>query len=169
MLHDVYIGLGSNLQQPQAQVLQALTALAKVPLTQLHRQSALYQSEALRLPDDPKPQPDYVNAVAWLRTTLEPESLLDHLQRIENSQGRQRGEQRWQARTIDLDILVYDNWFYRSPRLQIPHPEMSQRAFVLYPLFDCNAQLILPDGRSLESLLAQCSVSGLEKLTHVTP
>jgi 2-amino-4-hydroxy-6-hydroxymethyldihydropteridine diphosphokinase len=164
MLHDVYIGLGSNLQQPQQQVQQALDALANLPLTQLHQQSALYQSQALTLPDDPKPQPDYVNAVVWLRTQLNPEILLDHLQAIEHAQGRQRGAQRWQARTLDLDILLYDDWVYASDRLLIPHPAMSQRAFVLYPLFDCNPQLVLPDGRILQTLLAKCAVQGLHKI-----
>ncbi len=164
MLHDVYIGLGSNLQQPRIQIQQALQALSRLPLTRVHRHSALYQSQALRLPDDPKPQPDYVNAVAWLRTALSPEALLEQLQAIEQAQGRERGEQRWQARTLDLDILLYDDLIYASPRLQIPHPQMSQRAFVLYPLRDCNAALTLPDGRSLDTLLAHCSAQSLHRI-----
>jgi len=165
MLHDVYIGLGSNLQQPRVQIQQALEALDNLPLTQVHKHSALYQSQALTLPDDPKPQPDYVNAVAWLHTQLEPEKLLDSLLFIEQAQGRERHEQRWQSRTLDLDILLYDDCVYCSQRLQIPHPEMLQRAFVLYPLLDCNAQLTLPDGRSLKVLLTQCSNQGLHRIT----
>ncbi len=156
MLHNVLIGLGSNLGEPQQQIQHALKALAALPLTTLHKASNLYRSPALTLPNDTAAQPDYVNAVAWLHTLLAPETLLDALFVIEQSQGRERGTVRWQPRTLDLDILLYGELTYHSARLQIPHPEMLRRAFVLYPLHDCHPQAHLPDGRSIQSLLATC-------------
>ncbi len=164
MWHEVYIGLGSNLLQPQQQIQQAFKALAALPLTRLMQHSSLYQSKALTLPDDPHPQPDYLNAVACLSTQLAPESLLDALLAIEQQQGRKRTGQRWQPRPLDLDILLYGTLTYSSSRLSIPHPEIPQRAFVLYPLHECNSRLCLPDGRSVQELLAQCPAADLIRI-----
>ncbi len=141
----VYVGLGSNLDNPIHQVKQALLALDALPQTYLKRQSALYRSKPL----GPQNQPDYINAVAMLITGLLPLDLLDMMQTIENKQGRIRTAQRWGARTLDLDLLLYDNQKLQHPRLTLPHPGLSNRAFVLYPLYDIAPDLILPDGKKL--------------------
>ena len=154
-----YIGLGSNLDAPSAQLRQAFTALAQLPRTQLVATSGLYSSDSL-LPG----QPRYTNAVAALETELEPLALLDALQAIENGQGRVRKE-RWGPRTLDLDILLAGDQVLDEPRLKVPHYHMHARAFVLYPLAELVPPgFVLPDGRSLASLLAACPFVGLERL-----
>lgn len=123
-----YVGLGANLGDPQAALRQALRDLAALPQTQLVRASSLYRSA----PVDSS-GPDYVNAVAEIRTTLSPDELLAELQGLEQAAGRERP---WRnaPRTLDLDILLYDELQLRSPTLTIPHPRMHERAFVLVPL-----------------------------------
>jgi 2-amino-4-hydroxy-6-hydroxymethyldihydropteridine diphosphokinase len=106
--------------------------------------------------------------VAALDSTLAPLELLDALQRIEQEQGRVRKAERWGPRTLDLDILLFGDRLLNDERLTVPHYHMHARAFVLYPLAEiAPATLRLPDGRSLERLLAACSDEGLERL--VTP
>jgi 2-amino-4-hydroxy-6-hydroxymethyldihydropteridine diphosphokinase len=153
-----YIGLGSNLDDPQSQLEQAIAALRRLPHSRLTALSRLYRSR----PMGPADQPDYVNAVAMLDTTLEAHALLDALQAIEKAQGRVRGPQRWGPRTLDLDLLLYGAQIIDSVRLQVPHPGIAERNFVLYPLADVAPELVLPDGRSLRQLLAACSHEGLE-------
>lgn len=159
----VYIGLGSNLSSPQQQMHSALQALATLPDTQLTGQSALYASDPL----GPADQPRYINAVARLSTHLSPLALLDALQSIEQHQGRIRQGERWGPRTLDLDILLFGSRLIREPRLQVPHYHMQARAFVLYPLAELVAEdFCLPDGRSLQQLLAKCPPEGIERLTQ---
>ena len=134
-----YVGLGSNLDEPEQQVRGGLRELDQLPGTRLVRQSSLYQSPPL----GPPGQPDFVNAVAMLATSLEAHSLLDQLQGLEQQHGRERGE-RWGPRTLDLDLLLYGRDTIDSPRLQVPHPQMSRRAFVLVPLFELAPHLVLP-------------------------
>lgn len=134
-----YVGLGSNLDEPEQQVRGGLRELDQLPGTRLVRQSSLYQSPPL----GPPGQPDFVNAVAMLATSLEAHSLLDQLQGLEQQHGRERGE-RWGPRTLDLDLLLYGRDTIDSPRLQVPHPQMSRRAFVLVPLFELAPDLVLP-------------------------
>jgi 2-amino-4-hydroxy-6-hydroxymethyldihydropteridine diphosphokinase len=160
MINTVYIGLGSNLADPQSQLRDALTALAQIPNTTLSQVSSLYGSEPL----GPSDQPRYVNAVAQLATSLEPLALLDELQRIEMQQGRVRKAERWGPRTLDLDILLFGNQTIALPRLTVPHYHMHARAFVLYPLAEIQPTLVLPDGRALSQLLASCPREGIEKL-----
>lgn len=146
------IGLGSNLQDPAAQLQAAVDALARLPHSVISAGSALYHSAAV----GPGAQPDYLNAVVMLETALAPEPLLDALQAIEQAQGRQR-QVRWGPRTLDLDILLYGEQQISLPRLQVPHPAMAQRHFVLYPLADiCDPGLTLPGGETLAQLLAKC-------------
>ncbi|MCU1718786.1 2-amino-4-hydroxy-6-hydroxymethyldihydropteridine diphosphokinase [Pseudomonas sp. 5P_3.1_Bac2] len=159
-MERVYIGLGSNLASPAQQLRSALAAMAGLPHTQLVAQSSLYASDPLGPPD----QPRYVNAVAALDTELTPLALLDALQRIELEQGRVRKDERWGPRTLDLDILLFADRQIDEPRLQVPHYHMHARAFVLYPLAEIAAELVLPDGRPLSQLLAQCPYVGLERL-----
>lgn len=102
--------------------------------------------------------------MAALDTALAPLELLDVLQRIEQEQGRVRKAERWGPRTLDLDILLYGEQRIDLPRLQVPHYHMHARAFVLYPLAEIAGELILPDGRRLSELLAQCPYQGLERL-----
>ncbi len=134
-----YIGLGSNLEDPVQQVQRALVELAAIPATRLLRQSSLYRSPPLGPPD----QPDYINAVAELSTTLQPLELLDELQHIENAHGRVRGI-RWGARTLDLDLLLYGDRRIDESRLILPHPGLALRAFVLVPLLEIAPALDVP-------------------------
>jgi|SRR5690554_688992 len=153
---DAYIGLGSNLENPRAQVEQAFAELAELAHTQLAASSPLYQSVAV----GPGDQPNYVNAVAHLKTRLEPLALLDQLQALEHKHQRVRIE-RWGPRTLDLDLLLYGDAVIDLPRLQVPHPYLSRRSFVLYPLADIAPDLVLPCGTSIASLIEQIPPDGL--------
>jgi len=143
------VGLGSNLDNPIKQVKTALQALKLLPNTHLKTQSTLYRSKPLGSQN----QPDYINAVAMLVTELSPLNLLDNLQAIENKQGRLRGAERWGPRTLDLDMLLYDNLQLQEARLILPHPGLYERAFVLYPLYECTPDLILPNGLALQVII----------------
>lgn len=142
-----FIGLGANLDDPAAQIAIALRALARLPDSRLLRCSSLYGSKPL----GPQDQPDYVNAVAELQTTLEPLALLDALQAQEREQGRIK-RRHWGERCIDLDLLLYGDLTLLSERLNIPHHEMHKRSFVLLPLREIAADLHLPDGRAIADL-----------------
>jgi len=155
----IYVGMGSNLAAPEQQLRSALDALTHLPGTTVAGVSAFYQSDSL-LPG----QPRYTNAVAALDSRLAPLELLDALQAIENDQGRERLE-RWGPRTLDLDILLFGDRLIDEPRLKVPHYQMHLRAFVLYPLAElAPASLTLPDGQTLDDLLAACPFVGLERL-----
>ncbi|RMH81936.1 2-amino-4-hydroxy-6-hydroxymethyldihydropteridine diphosphokinase [Pseudomonas sp. AOB-7] len=162
MMERVYIGLGSNLAEPLQQLRDALAALAQLPDTRLLAHSSFYASDPLGPPD----QPRYVNAVAALDTALQPWTLLDSLQRIEQEQGRVRKAERWGPRTLDLDILLFGERSIADERLTVPHYHMHARPFVLYPLAELAAELQLPDGRRLSELLAACPFTGLERLAE---
>ncbi|TCK04981.1 2-amino-4-hydroxy-6-hydroxymethyldihydropteridine diphosphokinase [Marinobacterium mangrovicola] len=154
-----YIGLGSNLEDPQAQVRTALEQLTSLPDTELVAASSLYRSD----PVGPQDQPDFVNAVAELNTRLAPEALLDELQAIEQAHRRVR-ERHWGPRTLDLDILLYAEQQIESERLVVPHRFMRERGFVLWPLAEIAPSLILPDGTPLSKLLSLCPMGTLEKI-----
>ena len=155
-----YVALGSNLNDPAAQIERAINALADLPESRLLRCSRLYVSP----PMGPQDQPDYVNAVVQLETSLEPFALLDALQAIEAAQGRTRTGQRWGARTLDLDLLLLGDLMHDDPRLTLPHPGMHERDFVLYPLAEIAPQLKIPGLAPINELLAQCPVRGLRPL-----
>lgn len=158
-MERIYIGMGSNLAAPEAQLRSAIDALAQLPQSRLVGTSAFYQSDSL-LPG----QPRYTNAVAALDSDLAPLALLDALQAIENDQGRERLE-RWGPRTLDLDILLFGDRLIDEPRLKVPHYHMQARAFVLYPLAELAPEnLQLADGRHLKDLLTACPFVGLERL-----
>ena len=157
---EVYIGLGSNLQQPIAQVQQALQALAALPTTQLLGHSRLYRST----PMGPAGQPDYINAVAALETSLSALDLLLALHAIERAQGRIRDGQRWGPRTLDLDILLYGDECINLAQLIVPHPGLHERNFVLYPLHEIAPGLVIPGRGALSDLVARCPASGLEPI-----
>lgn len=159
MMTQVFIALGSNLNQPLAQVEAALNAIKLIPQTRLVACSPFYRTKPL----GPQDQPDYLNAVVELDTQLAAESLLDATQAIELNQGRERKEHRWGPRTLDLDILLFGNQTINTPRLTVPHYDMHNRGFMLYPLADIAPELIFPDGSTLASLLSQVSADGLER------
>lgn len=154
-----FIGIGSNLDEPATQIQRALDALSHIESSMLGAVSPLYSNPAV----GPGQQPDYLNAVAELRTSLDALTLLSNLQRIELAQGRIRTE-RWGARTLDLDLLLYGDAVIDLPQLQVPHPRLCERNFVLYPLHDIAPTLTLPRGTSLSSLLDYCSAAGLTRL-----
>ena len=158
-MERIYIGMGSNLADPAEQLRSAVEALGQLPQTTIAGVSAFYQSDSL-LPG----QPRYTNAVAALDSDLAPIELLDALQAIESDQGRERLE-RWGPRTLDLDILLFGDRLIDEPRLKVPHYQIQERAFVLYPLAELAPQdLRLADGRTLPDLLAACPFVGLERL-----
>jgi 2-amino-4-hydroxy-6-hydroxymethyldihydropteridine diphosphokinase len=144
----VYIGLGSNLSDPHKQIHLAIDALKDIETCKLINLSSLYFSR----PMGPQDQPDYMNAVAEITTQLSPLSLLDKLQAIENSAGRVRKDNRWGARILDLDILLFDNKVINSERLTLPHYGLELREFVLLPLAEISPALMLPNGKSIAIL-----------------
>ena len=157
----VYIGIGSNLQQPIEQVRQALLRLAEIHQSRLLAYSPLYRSTPL----GPADQPDYINAVAALATELAPLDLLAALQTIERQQGRVRSGEHWGPRTLDLDLLLYGDQQISNDRLIVPHPGLGERNFVLYPLYDiAGADLQIPGMGLLGQLLQACPAEGLELL-----
>lgn len=148
---SVYIGLGSNLKNPFNQIQSVYLHFASEKKVKLIKRSSFYQSKPL----GPANQPDYINAVAFVETELAPLDLLDYLQQIENLRGRVRNE-RWGARTIDLDILLYDDKILDNARLTIPHPGLKTREFVLYPLQEIAPGLRLPTGERVSQLVRFC-------------
>ena len=125
-----YISLGSNLNDPVQQIKSALNALQHIPHTRLHKSSSLYQTTPVGFLN----QPDFINAVAELHTTLSARELFSHLQTIEQDHGRMRDGKKNHPRTLDLDFLLYGNAVINEPDLIIPHPRMWEREFVLEPL-----------------------------------
>jgi 2-amino-4-hydroxy-6-hydroxymethyldihydropteridine diphosphokinase len=152
-----FVALGSNLAHPRRQIARAQAALARLPRTRIVACSPNYVTAPVACAVD---QPDYVNAVVALRTSLPPCALLMHLQAIERAQGRQRSAAapRNAPRTLDLDLLLFGRRRVRLPQLTIPHPRMHERAFVLTPLQDIAPGVTIP-GRGLAQRLRQ-SVRG---------
>lgn len=159
----VYIGLGSNLAAPIDQIRQALNELAMLPLSRLVASSSLYASR----PVGPQDQPDFINAVAALKTRLSPLALLDQLQALEQQHRRFR-QRRWGPRTLDLDLLLYGNDHIDMPRLTVPHPQMTARAFVLTPLAEIAPSFILHH-KPLALWLERITNSGIQQLVEDTP
>ncbi len=155
-----YIGLGSNLDDPPLQLRNAFQALAALPMTQLSAQSSVYRSAPLGGFD----QPDYLNAVVALDTTLSAHDLLAALLSIEQRQGRVRGTQRWQARTLDLDLLLYGEQGIQDATLIVPHPGLRERAFVLYPLREIAPELVIPGLGALSTLIGNCPCGDLQRV-----
>lgn len=151
-----WIGLGSNLDDPLRQVDRAVAALARLPSTRLLRVSRRFRTEPWGEAD----QPAFVNAVAELATRLPPRALLDALLAIERAQGRERGAQRWGPRTLDLDLLVHGDARIDEPGLEVPHPRIAERAFVLVPLADLDADLVVPGIGRVRDLLAGVDAGG---------
>lgn len=153
-----YIGLGSNLADPQAQISSALDKLARLENCQVSQVSSLYFSR----PMGPQDQPDYMNAVVAIETSLSAITLLDQLQHIEQNAGRVRKDNRWGARVLDLDILLFAQQVINTGRLTIPHYGLKEREFVLLPLAEIAPDLILPDGDNIQELADQINKNGLK-------
>ena len=154
-----YIGLGSNLKGPKAQIKRALAALNDNNGTELMTASSLYESKPLL----DIPGPNYINAVCKIETKLSAIDLLDLCQEIEESQQRVR-EVKWGPRTIDLDILLYGEQVISNKRLTIPHPEAINRAFVLVPLFEIDPTVKIPLLGPIKTLLNRINMSDVKKL-----
>jgi 2-amino-4-hydroxy-6-hydroxymethyldihydropteridine diphosphokinase len=147
----VYIGLGSNLKHPRRQVARAMAQLKRLPRSRLVAASRNYVSAPVGCT---QPQPDYVNAVAALRTSLAPSALLRHMHTIERRHGRTRDAQgkRNTARTLDLDLLAFGRRQVKRQHLTLPHPRMHERAFVLKPLIDVAPAAVVPGRGTVRSL-----------------
>lgn len=154
----VYIGLGSNLNDPVRQLSVGLERLAALPKTRVVLTSQLVRNPAWGKTG----QADFVNAVAGLLTMLSPLCLLDALQEIELLHGRERGVDRWGPRTLDLDILVYADRVIDSDRLTVPHPYLGQRNFVLGPLLEIAPNLHVPGVGEVAQLATQIDLKALE-------
>ncbi|WP_428035901.1 2-amino-4-hydroxy-6-hydroxymethyldihydropteridine diphosphokinase [Amphritea sp.] len=154
-----FIGLGSNLEHPVTQVSTALLELDRLPQCRNLTPSSLYRSD----PVGPPGQPDYINAVASLETTLSPLDLLDALQALEQQHQRVR-IQHWGPRTLDLDLLLYGDQLINNERLTVPHPYLQERSFVLYPLAEIAPQLHIPNQKSLAECLENCQKGSLERI-----
>ena len=142
-----WIGLGANLGQPLRQLQSAISALALLPHTTLEAVAPLYGSA----PIGPADQPDYLNSATRISTTLTPHALLRELQAIEQAHDRVR-ERHWGPRTLDLDLLLYAHDVISTPELELPHPELTRRAFVVLPLLALDPALRLPDGQPVAEL-----------------
>lgn len=150
------IAIGSNLGDRAAHVAGALVALAALPGTMVERRSEAVVTAPVGLPDGPDPGGPYLNAAAVIRTTLGPRDLLALLHAIERAAGRDRAAEhgRWGPRTLDLDLLLYDELVIDEPGLRLPHPRMHERAFVLGPLAEVAPGWIVPTlGRTVAELL----------------
>ncbi len=161
---SAFVGLGSNLQDPSSQLRAAIGLLAALPQTSVERCSSLYRSAPIGNPD----QPDFVNAVCLLRTCLGPHALMQHLLALETAQGRVR-TQPGGPRVLDLDLLLYAGadgiqQVISSPGLELPHPRLHGRAFVLYPLHEIAPGLEIRGRGPVSALLADCQGQIIERL-----
>ena len=156
--HPAYIGVGSNLDDPPAQVRRAFGELARLAATRVILTSPIYRTSPF---GGPAGQPDYANGVAGLLTQLAPRELLAGLQAIEAAQGRPKERQRWGPRVIDLDVLVYGRERLQDPELTVPHPGIVERNFVLYPLADIAPDLDIPGLGRVTELKGRVTSAGL--------
>ena len=158
-LVPAYVALGANLRDPEAQVRAGFEALAMLPKTRLAAVSSLYRSRPVGYAD----QPDFVNAVAKIETALTPRELLDALLAIERRQGRVRDFQN-APRTLDLDVILYDEAQHDEEGLEIPHPRMHERAFVVVPLAEIAPEAIVPGRGRVRDLIAAVDAGSVVKL-----
>jgi 2-amino-4-hydroxy-6-hydroxymethyldihydropteridine diphosphokinase len=159
----VYIGLGANLGDPVETIKLARLAINKIAGVREVAFSSLYRSA----PMGPADQPDYVNAVMSVETTLKPLELLCELQAIEAAHGRVRKGERWGPRTLDLDLLLYGHERIASDVLTVPHPGIADREFVLYPLEEIAPELEIPGKGPLVDLVRKCPQRGLKVIDDV--
>lgn len=144
-----YIAIGSNLASPLEQVNAAVQAIGEIPDSRVVAVSSFYRTPPL----GPQDQPDYLNAAVALETALAPDVLLSHTQRIELQQGRVRKAERWGPRTLDLDIMLFGQEIIHTDTLTVPHYDMHNRGFMLWPLYEIAPSLRFPDGITLQQRL----------------
>jgi 2-amino-4-hydroxy-6-hydroxymethyldihydropteridine diphosphokinase len=156
----VYVGLGSNLERPIGKVQAGMAALRELPDSHVVRCSSLYRSAPVGLTE----QPDFINAVCMLETVLTPQVLMRRLLSIESVHGRRRGQARGGPRTLDLDLLLYDDLTLTSDDVTVPHARLHERAFVLYPLFEIAPALHVPGFGPIAELLDRCKGQAIERL-----
>ena len=159
MKHSAFIGLGSNLANPSAQVSQAMQAIDRLPETQVSARSSLYRSAPVGYLD----QPDFINAVIRIETSLAPLALLQALLALEQESGRTREFQN-APRTLDLDVLLYDDIRHHEHGLTLPHPQMHKRAFVLQPLLEIAPECVIPGVGSASAAMQKCNDQQMERL-----
>lgn len=159
-MSTAYIGLGANLDAPKQQVIDAIAAIAAHPNIKLLGQSKLYGSVAV----GPGTQDNYCNAAVKVETNLTAADLLAQLHQIEAEAGRVR-KIRWGARTLDLDLLLYDAIVSNTPQLMLPHPRIEERNFVVKPLFDLNSSLELKGGIPIKLVLESLGEDNLWEQT----
>ena len=159
-MSKVYLGLGSNLNNPRKQLLLAEQAIARLESVTVMKASAIYRTAPL----DDGEGPLYYNQVLEIETELQPLSLLQLLQQVEAQQGRVRYAVRWAPRTIDIDILLYDAMVMNTEVLTIPHYDLHRRVFVLQPLYELAPELVLPSGQKISELLQQVAQTQIEKV-----
>lgn len=157
---EAYIGLGANVGDPVAQIRTALEDLQSLPDTTRMSHSSLYRTA----PVGPQDQPQFINAVACLETGLSAITLLRHMQDIENRHGRRRDGQRWGPRVLDLDLLLFGDERIREPELIVPHPEMTRRGFVLYPLVEIAPDIHIPGHGLAAERLNEVDHTGIERM-----
>jgi 2-amino-4-hydroxy-6-hydroxymethyldihydropteridine diphosphokinase len=158
--YPAYVALGSNLDNPQAQLWRAFDALATLPDSRLVLRSPCYRSR----PHGPVAQPDFVNAAAALLTRLDARALLRELKALEARLGRATPVVRWGPRRIDLDLLVHGSTRLQDADLTVPHPGLAERAFVLAPLCDLAPCLVVPGVGRVAGLLQRVGKDGLERI-----
>lgn len=158
--HRAYVALGSNLDDPVDHLRRALTDLDTIDQTRVIRASHLYRNPPL----GPQDQPDFVNAVAFLETGLGPQPLLEEVLSIERAHGRVRGAERWGPRTLDIDILLFDDLVIDQAQLRVPHPALTERSFVLYPLLEIAPDLVIPGRGPAASAAARLPRGTLERV-----
>ena len=154
-----YVGIGSNLENPREQVKQAFDELGNIPRTRLTRKSSLYRSDPMGHAD----QPEFVNAVAELDSTLSPLEILRQLKQIENLHGRERSFPN-APRTLDLDLLLFEKRIFRHSDLTLPHPRMHERAFVLKPLLEIAPDAFIPGIGLAKTSLEKISLQKAERI-----
>lgn len=155
-----YVALGSNLAEPASQVERAIARLAGLPETRLVARSRLWRTTPL----GPRDQPDYVNAVAGLLTRLGPHELLAEFKRLEAAMGRLSPPVRWGPRVIDLDLVAFGEERLQEAGLDVPHPGVHERDFVLYPLAELAPALWIPGRGRVATLVRQVENRGLVPL-----
>ncbi len=153
MKHTVYIGVGSNLDNPSKQIERLIDRINNSSQLSIISCSSKYSSR----PMGPQDQPDYINIVFKAETSLQPIELLDFLQSIEDEMGRDRDVIRWGARIIDLDILLFNDFVIDCDRLTVPHKGIAQRSFVLCPLAEIEPELIIPGVGNIDALAQKYS------------
>lgn len=159
MMHRAFIALGSNLKNPHAQVEQALQTIASTENIKLIKASSLYKTAPVGYDN----QPDFINAVAEIETTLSPLELLHVLFDIENQHGRERPFPN-APRVLDLDVLLYENIVINTPELTLPHPRMHTRGFVMLPLAEIAPKINIGQYGHADDLAAKCDNQGVSKL-----